>query len=1683
MDLDKVDPRSLDVAHEIDNFSFRFYSETEALSLSVRRLTSPYAFDELGIPISRGLYDPALGPTSYDQGPCVTCGLSYNHCPGHFGHIEMPFPLANPLLGSVILRILRSSCWHCMTLRSSPTTLKLLLARLYFEDAGLHEAGYAVEAFRILKGAVRKQEDNVESVDKLSTSIVTNWTKFLSGLPKPLCNYVNGLGMNDGDRIVRNMLRAAKHAWKKARTERRLRHLRSSGWKEAESVILTDSGACARCRKRRTKVRAGTYGRLFKVGLHQDTLLSPTEIETHVKTIWQEHAEIFELLYGLKGRERMAKEERPGHMRLFVRVVLVPPSRFRPTSVVGNMSYAAEHPQNMFFHKLLEEIEIIMSANNYGLEGEDIRENSDNEGPVVERPTKARFAKAMSDMQEALRSLYDSKAVHAKEGRIQTTGIRQQLEAKAGLFRQHMMGKRVNYSCRSVIGPDAFLDTNEIGIPESFAKMLTVPEAVTPTNLAQMQRAVLNGPDVYPGAMAVEDWTSNGDHRVIKFRSSDQVGILNAQAGLLIQNRIPNGTQKSSSQMVLDMHSDDVAGDSANVGGATVPKRVHRHLKTGDIVLFNRQPTLHRVSIMAHKVRVLPGDRTIRFHYANCGSYNADFDGDEMNVHVPQDYLARAEAEELMLSSRHYIVPTSGAPIRGLIQDHIAASTLLSRRDMFLDRETFIQLLHSATEKLMLRRDRVCKKHKLPQPAILHPKALWTGKQLISAVLYVVRNGRPGINLEAGSKTKANIVGKEESSILIRQGELLRGIVDKSSLGSSMYGIVHAVQEAYGWEASDDFLTAMSRLCLYFMRRHGHTTGVDDLVLQEKGDRARADIINSSLDNIAVDVTNEVYSQMNKGNPERLPKAKTIFEARHLVEDMIRNDGAEAEDRLDSGMKSALNKVSSNVMKACVPASLKKCFPGNGFALMTNTGAKGGPVNSAQISCLLGSTVLEGKRVPRMGGGATLPCFMPFDASPLAGGFIASRFLTGITPQEFFFHAMSGREGLLDTSLKTANSGYLQRCLVKHLEGVQMRYDGSVRDSDDSVLQFIYGDDGIDPSKSRWLNERVDWQLSNKTCLPVVECETDSKVVAQQRKQVFNNVDKPCCDTLLEKVSPGALARRGAISEKFYASILDETKGSGAEKKWDRKFLEARYQQAALEPGEAVGILAAQGVGEPSTQMTLNTFHHAGSSSAHVTLGIPRLRELLMTAAKYPNTPSMTFPVIGEDEEAREKAALEFSRKLQCVRLIDLLLQIEIHELSIEVSPMLSKGGIRTVRLKMQLPPEKVYAKQLGITFKSFASCMRKTFLPMFHTRLKGEISRAGSLGAKRKTRATRIYLNSAGNPFSQSRWDDSKKVEDELMDETILPRGDEIEVERNEGGYESSSGEEDEEDEKTDDEEGGVKKEDMQLKNEDEEVLDGEDSANGKDVKKKEGKNSEQKERRKTIDDGALLNGGDKANEDGGSDSEDIEYGSLGYVCESLKFEDGKTICFDWALCTEFVGSVNIGAVLKETAANTKLSHVERISKCFIDKENEKCCVITEGSNIVDILELGYNLVDFDRLETNDMFGILDTYGVEALRTALIEEFVKVFDAYGIPVNIRHLYLIADYMTAHGGYRGFNRLHMMDTPSPFQRMTFETSMKFLTESALNTTDECVKNPSAVIALGQIYKGGTGGFQLIHQSN
>jgi DNA-directed RNA polymerase I subunit RPA1 len=444
------------------------------------------------------------------------------------------------------------------------------------------------------------------------------------------------------------------------------------------------------------------------------------------------------------------RRHKEGYRMFFLRCLAVAPNKFRPVSRLGDNVY--EHSQNTLLQKIL----------NLSL---DVVESTKEGGEL----DMAKSIRAWLELQLSTNNLMDSNLTEEKNPEI--SGIKQVLEKKEGLFRKNMMGKRVNFAARSVISPDPYISGGEIGVPPYFAKKLNFPERVTAHNVEEMRRLVINGPHVHPGAVAIED--EYGRLVNLNTRAYDSREKREAAAKTLLSG--PRTAPGPHQQL-------------KNPG-----KIVYRHLRDGDLMLTNRQPTLHKPGMMAHRARVLKGERTIRMHYINCSTFNADFDGDEINLHLPQDQFCRAEGYNIVHADHQYMVPTDGKPIRGLIQDHIFAGTLLTKKDTFLSRRDFMQLVYTAVAPT---RPNVTNERpiRIPLPAVLKPEARWTGKQVVSTILAHFTQGLPQMTISAGSKVPVTYFGREsgEGEFNVYKGEHITGVIDKNQVrrrrSSSFFG-------------------------------------------------------------------------------------------------------------------------------------------------------------------------------------------------------------------------------------------------------------------------------------------------------------------------------------------------------------------------------------------------------------------------------------------------------------------------------------------------------------------------------------------------------------------------------------------------------------------------------------------------------------------------------------------------------------------------------------------------------------------------------------------------------------------------------------------------------------------------------------------------------------------------------
>jgi len=447
---------------------------------------------------------------------------------------------------------------------------------------------------------------------------------------------------------------------------------------------------------------------------NEDRYLTPMEVKAHMQLLFTRESELLNLLYGHVDPSQKNKRIAT-HQIYFIDVVPVTPVKFRPASKMGDIIY--EHPQNTSLSAVLKANAAVIAGRAEQLAA---LENTDPQSPAYAATVKTYMGKILNQwlsLQNEVNGYLDSTKKMKGEG----NGIRQLLEKKEGLFRKHMMGKRVNFAARSVISPDVGVEGGEIGIPPVFATKLTYPEPVTPHNVEKLRQAVINGPSKWPGATHVqmEDGTS------LNLATLDEIGRTAVASTLLT-----------------------LGNDPSKPGFNGNPKIVMRHLLNGDFLLLNRQPTLHKPSIMAHTARILPHEKTIRMHYSNCNTYNADFDGDEMNVHFPQNEIGRAEAMCIARTSKQYLVPTDGGVLRGLIQDHVDGGVHMTSRGELFEKEDYMNLVYvglrpdgGVGERLgdgriedpvpVGKNGRIL----ILEPAIQKPKKLWTGKQIVSDIL------------------------------------------------------------------------------------------------------------------------------------------------------------------------------------------------------------------------------------------------------------------------------------------------------------------------------------------------------------------------------------------------------------------------------------------------------------------------------------------------------------------------------------------------------------------------------------------------------------------------------------------------------------------------------------------------------------------------------------------------------------------------------------------------------------------------------------------------------------------------------------------------------------------------------------------------------------------------------------
>jgi DNA-directed RNA polymerase II subunit RPB1 len=1128
------------------------------------------------------------------------------------------------------------------------------------------------------------------------------------------------------------------------------------------------------------------------------------------------------------------------------------------------------------------------------------------------------------------------------------------LNSKNGRIRGNLMGKRVDFSARSVITGDPNLSIKQLGVPLKIAMNLTKPATVNDRNRDYLMKLVQNGPEVYPGAKILE--RRNGEN--ISLRYVDRASIV-----------LENG---------------DI---------------VHRHMVDGDAVLFNRQPSLHRMSMMCHIVKIMRVGDTFRMNVGDTKPYNADFDGDEMNLHAPQNVMAETELRHLAAIPYQIITPAGNSPIIGIYQDSLLGSYRMTRPNIKMTPQKAMDLL------MMFPRVNVDKLRKA--------ETTMSSFDVLSQILPpMTLSYKTKLFDEDGedSKTSNNVLE-------IRNGEYVRGQLEKSALGSGTKGILHRIFNDFGNMACANFNDDLQNVVTEYMKTSSYSVGISDLIANKT-------------------TQTEIIQVITKQKLE----VQALIEKVHLG--IFENNTAATNiSAFETDVNNILNKATEQSGKI----GRKSLSKDNRFLQIVNSGSKGSLINISQMISCLGQQNVDAKRIPYGFDSRTLPHFNKFDDSPKARGFIENSYISGLTAHELFFHAMGGRIGLIDTAVKTSQTGYIQRRLIKGLEDLKVDYDMTVRNSKGKIIQFAYGDDGFDSTKVEnqhiplvsmsiediyihydipGVNDEHDIKslVYTKSTLARLNREkTETSAICRKyidkmidaRDKIIEHIFKfkndngikipvafqyiigniqgnmeltnrssvditpreafGLIEQYFEKLNAIYYAKTNPMFEIMYYYYLSP-RDLLVVKRFNKKalilLLETillRFKDAIVHPGEMVGVIAGQSIGEPTTQLTLNTFHNAGvSSKSNVTRGVPRIEEILRLT-KNPKNPSLTVYMKPLDELSQDKAT-KFANMIEHIKLVDLIKSVQIcfdpndQETSIVEDKLL---------LAQFLEFEKLVGECLGETDEL------------------GNVQKSKWIVRIEVDKETLLYKNITMDDihFAISNSSHAENIScvfsDYNMDKLIFR------IRMNSSVFQKTK------------KRGQVESLDQSdeiymLKNFQDNILNN-----------------------------IVLRG-----------INGIQNVSPRKIQNSVIKEDGK----------------------------------------FVQKDT--WILDTTGTNLLDILALDY--IDCTRTHSNDIKEVFDVLGIEAARQTIYNELTEVMDFSDVYINYHHVSVLCDRMTCNKDMVSIFRSGLLnDNVGPIAKATFEVHTEVLLNAARHADLDHMRGVSANVMCGQLGYYGTGAFNVV----
>lgn len=1210
--------------------------------------------------------------------------------------------------------------------------------------------------------------------------------------------------------------------------------------------------------------------------------------------------------------------------------------------------------------------------------------------------------------------------------------LQQMFKGKQGWWRQHLVAKRVDHTSRAVISPGPQLDVDELGVPVEMCTVNTIKERVTHYNIGVLTEAVRRGPGVLGGASHV--YLLDGTEIDLKYVATAAAASSSLSSSL-------KGDQQQQQQYYPSLR---------------VGMSVCRYIREGDMVLFNRQPSLYKMSMLALRVVPVCG-WTLRPNMSLTTPYNADFDGDEMNMHVLQGVEEMAEAELLMSVESNLMSTQSSKLTMGLVQDALVAAWQMTNRDVFLTEASAHAIL------AQLRHFGEAAFKRLGPPAVRKPVRLYTGKQVYSAALFYETLCYSRRDSSSSSKFYDDIF--EENLVMIYNGCLLTGRLCKRSLGQSGSGLLYHMcrDPAFFAVAAADakkgpppsphryvlkMLGEAQRVANYYLMAHSNfSIGPGDLLL---GKAARADlqeIIDAELANDA--------------------------KIRHSVSSADWGDIVESTRQ--KVLRRILPKCASVTMERLTPSSAGGCLD------VIECGSKGSSINAGQMMACVGQQTVEGSRLTK----GRLPCFPINAETPETQGMIRSSLLRGLTPSEFYQHAQAGREGLVDTAVKTAETGYIQRRIVRASENVCIDEDLTVRRGDGGLMQERYGGDG-------WATEKL-----VRCRLPYMRHETDDDALAALCRDFLGPPSSPSSENEEEQrrhyqqqqqymlVEPEMLRIRRTRRSPYYkiatvpieeiympsnllqdlSTVLSaaEVAAAAASSMSQQQqpppshllFLSAtdvfgfveslvrhissmdpefenfttayyirsslpvkmllargitehsmdsfvrlvicRYRDARCIPGTAMGMTAAESIGEPTTQLTLNTFHLCGVQTTKVvTSGVPRMKELI---ALHKTIKLTTMTIILREPISRDfEQAQSFATLLQETTLEDVVRNTWF---LLDEEVLLVEGG---------------EAPSAAATAGSLRGCLPPPILL-------NNSSSSSSCGSSVRRALAELK-------------------EDSLLHQTIL------------GGSSSTY---------------------MQT------VI------------------------QHTSRIGALVELDHRHLLDRGMTPQDVAVciaDSLGCVNDDLSSPLSSAIVVlssqptttlgAWYVYCRFPGVFKAAAAAAAAAddslewehnmcflrmrgicSSTILSGIKGISAAHVRQESSGEYVVdTVGSNLLDVLVL--ESVDASRTTTNNLFEIESVFGIDAASDALFNEYKLPLESSNASINDRHLSLIADLQTTEGTLKALTRHGINQDHAPLTQMAFEESIDNMYKAAFFGKTDHISDVTSNAMLGQNIPIGTG---------